>query len=190
MVIFGAWDKNLYALDKQDGKLIWKWTNGSPVINFSPASCIPVANKGVIYVVAPDRTITAIDAISGATLWRNNETRVRESIGISENGKFVYGKTMQDTLVAFATNRTAQRPAWYMNAGFGYEHVPSMLIEKEGQLFFGTRNGVVYAVDPAQQKILWAHKIDNSMVNTVRVLDKNRIIASTMDGKVTLLAIN
>jgi outer membrane protein assembly factor BamB/predicted phosphodiesterase len=190
MVIFGAWDKNLYALDKQDGKLIWKWTNGSPVINFSPASCIPVAYKGVIYVVAPDRTITAIDAITGATLWRNNEARVRESIGISENGKFVYGKTMQDTVVAFATSRTAQRPAWYMNAGFGYEHVPSMLIEKEGQLFFGTRNGVVYAIDPAQQKILWAHKIDNSMVNTVRVLDKKRIIASTMDGKVTLLEVN
>jgi outer membrane protein assembly factor BamB len=97
---------------------------------------------------------------------------------------------MQDTLVAFATNRTAQRPAWVMNAGFGYEHVPSMLIEKEGQLFFGTRNGVVYAVDPAQQKISWEHKIDNSMVNTVRVLDKKRIIASTMDGKVTLLEVN
>jgi outer membrane protein assembly factor BamB/predicted phosphodiesterase len=190
MVIFGAWDKNLYALDKLDGKLIWKWSNGSPVINFSPASCIPVANKGVIYVVAPDRNITAIDAITGVTLWRNNEARVRESIGISENGKYVYGKTMQDTLVAFATNRTAQRPAWYMNAGFGYEHVPSMLIEKEGQLFFGTRNGVVYAVDPAQQKILWAHKIDNSMVNTVRVLDKKRIVAATMDGKVMLLEVN
>jgi outer membrane protein assembly factor BamB len=190
MVIFGAWDKHLYALDKQDGKLLWKWSNGSPVINFSPASCIPVANKGVIYVVAPDRTLTAIDAVSGTTLWRNNEARVRESIGISENGKFVYGKTMQDTLVAFATSRTAQRPAWYMNAGFGYEHVPSMLIEKEGQLFFGTRNGVVYAVDPAQQKILWAHKIDNSMVNTVRVLDKKRIIAATMDGKVMLLEVN
>lgn len=190
MVIFGAWDKYLYALDRQDGKLIWKWTNGSPVINFSPASCIPVAYKGVVYVVAPDRTITAIDAVTGSTLWRNNEARVRESIGISENGKYVYGKTMQDTLVAFATSRTAQRPAWYMNAGFGYEHVPSMLIEKEGQLFFGTRNGVVYSIDPAQQKIIWAHKIDNSMVNTVRVLDKKRIIASTMDGKVTLLEVN
>jgi outer membrane protein assembly factor BamB/predicted phosphodiesterase len=190
MVIFGAWDRNLYALDKQDGKLIWKWTNGSPVINFSPASCIPVASKGVVYVVAPDRNISAIDAITGATLWRNNETRVRESIGISENGRFVYGKTMQDTLVAFAASRTAQRPAWVMHAGFGYEHVPSMLIEKEGQLFFGTRNGVVYAVDPTQQKISWAHKIDNSMVNTVKVLDKKRIIASTMDGKVTLLEVN
>lgn len=189
MVIFGAWDKNLYALDRSDGKLLWKWNNGSTVINFSPAACTPVARKGVVYIVAPDRFITAIDAISGTTLWRNNEARVRESIGISEDGKWIYGKTMQDTIVAFAANKMAQRPAWYMNAGFGYEHVPSMLIEKDGQVFFGTRNGVVYAIDPRLQKISWAHKIDNSMVNTVRVLDKKHLIAATMDGKVTLIEI-
>jgi outer membrane protein assembly factor BamB len=96
---------------------------------------------------------------------------------------------MQDTVVAFATSHTAQHPAWVMNAGFGYEHVPSMLIEKDGQVFFGTRNGVVYAIDPKTQKTVWAHKIDNSMVNTVRVLTKKQLIASTMDGKVTLLEV-
>ena len=188
-VIVGAWDRNLYALDKQDGKLLWKWNNGSTVINFSPAACIPVAANGVVYIVAPDRTITAIDAQTGAALWRNNETRVRESIGISNDGKWIYGKAMQDTVVAYAASRELQHPAWVMHAGFGYEHVPSMLIEKEGQVFFGTRSGVVYAIDPALQKVIWAHKIDNSMVNTVRVLDSKHIIASTMDGKVTLLEV-
>ncbi|MDF2187486.1 PQQ-binding-like beta-propeller repeat protein [Paraflavitalea sp. CAU 1676] len=188
-IVFGAWDRNLYALDRNDGKLLWKWNNGSSVINFSPASCIPVAVNGVVYVVAPDRTISAIDAQSGATLWRNKETRVRESIGISSDGKWIYGKTMQDTVVAYAASSEAQSPAWVMNAGFGYEHVPSMLIEKDGQVFFGTRSGVVYAIDPQNRKVVWAHKIDNSMVNTVRVLSGKRIIASTMDGKVALLEV-
>jgi outer membrane protein assembly factor BamB len=62
-----------------------------------------------------------------------------------------------------------------------------MLIEKGGQVFFGTRNGVVYAIDPTTQNINWAYKIDNSMVNTVNVISSKQIIASTMDGKVTLL---
>ncbi len=74
-----------------------------------------------------------------------------------------------------------------MNCGFGYEHVPSMLTEKEGHVFFGTRSGVVYAIDPASQQIAWAHKIDNSMVNTVRVLSKQQLIVSTMDGKIVFL---
>jgi len=76
-----------------------------------------------------------------------------------------------------------------MGCGFGYEHVPSMLIEKDGHVFFGTKNGVVYAIDPDKQEIVWAHKIDNSMVNTVRVLDKQQLVVSTMDGKVVLLEI-
>ena len=62
-----------------------------------------------------------------------------------------------------------------------------MLIEKDGVIFFGTRSGVVYSIDAAAQKTRWAYKIDNSMVNTVQVIDKKNIIASTMDGKVVLL---
>jgi outer membrane protein assembly factor BamB/predicted phosphodiesterase len=182
-VIFGAWDRNLYALDRSTGKLVWKWNNGSTVRNYSPASCIPVASNGVIYVVAPDRYISAIDAVDGKTLWRNNDATVRESIGISADGKWIYGKTMQDTIVAYAASREKQSAAWKMHCGFGYEHVPSMLIEKDGLVFFGTKSGVVYCIDPKTQQIVWAYKIDNSMVNTVKVLDKNTVIASTMDGK-------
>lgn len=188
-VIFGAWDRHLYALDKSNGSLLWKWNNGSTVRNFSPASCIPVVHDSVVYVVAPDRHVSAIDVNSGSTLWRNNDSRIRESIGISEDGKWIYGKTMQDTIVAYATSRQKQSASWRMHCGFGYEHVPSMLIEKDGQVFFGTKNGVVYSIDPVKQEIIWAHKIDNSMVNTVKVLDKNKLIVSTMDGKVALLEI-
>jgi outer membrane protein assembly factor BamB len=188
-IIFGAWDTNLYALNKQDGQLVWKWNNGSTVRNFSPAACIPVATDGIVYVVAPDRYITAIDAGSGTTIWRNNDTRIRESLGISADKKWIYGKTMLDTVVAYATSKEKQSATWTFNAGFGYEHVPSMLIEKQGQVFFGTKSGVVYSIDPVNRKVLWEHKIDNSMVNTVRVIDGSSIIASTMDGKVSLLKV-
>ena len=186
-IIFGAWDRNLYAMDEKTGVLIWKWNNGSSIRNYSPAACIPVVHDGIVYVVAPDRYISAINSTDGKTLWRNNDATVRESIGISADGKWVYGKTMQDTIVAYATSREKQSAAWKLHCGFGYEHVPSMLIEKEGSVFFGTKSGVVYSIDPAMKKINWAYKIDNSMVNTVRVLDKQRLIASTMDGKVVLL---
>ena len=186
-IIFGAWDRHLYALDKNSGKLIWKWNNGSAIRNYSPAACIPVVSGNEVYIIAPDRYITAIDIETGQTLWRNNDATVRESIGISENGKWIYGKTMQDTIVAYAASREKQGAAWKMNCGFGYEHVPSMLIEKNGLLFFGTRSGVVYCIDPKKQTIVWAYKIDNSMVNTVRVIDRKNIIAATMDGKVAFL---
>ena len=189
-IIFGAWDTYLYALDKLTGSLIWKWNNGNSVINFSPAACIPVIENDIVYIVAPDRYMTALDLQTGQTLWRTKESTVRESIGISEDGKWVYGKTMQDTVVAFSANRTAPQAVWKMHAGYGYEHAPSMLIEKNGVLYFGTRNGVVYAIDPSTQKIVWKYKIDNSMVNTVNVFQAGKLIVSTMDGKVSLLESN
>ena len=189
IIVFGAWDRNLYALNKTTGELLWKWNNGSHVINFSPAACIPVISNETVYVVAPDRYLSAIDLTTGQTLWRSNEATVRESIGISEDGKWIYGKTMQDTVVAFPAVREKASAAWKMHVGYGYEHAPSMLIEKAGSLVFGTRNGVVYAINPTAQQRLWAWKIDNSMVNTVAVLPGKKVLASTMDGKVTLLQV-
>jgi outer membrane protein assembly factor BamB len=186
-IIFGSWDTFLYSLNAATGMLVWKWSNGSSVRNLSPASCIPIVKDGVVYIVAPDRFITAIDEKSGTTLWRSNESTVRESMGVSDDGRLIYGKTMQDTVVAFATGRTKQPAVWKMHVGFGYEHVPSMLKEKDGAVFFGTRNGVVYSIDPKQQKTNWAYKVDNSMINTVRPLDNKNLVATTMDGKVVLL---
>ena len=188
-IIFGAWDTYLYSLNKNTGRLNWKWSNGSSVRNYSPASCVPVIKDDVVYIVAPDRYLSAIDAVTGQTLWRSNESTVRESIGISKDGNFIYGKTMNDTLAAFTTGRQLQKAAWKLNVGYGYEHTPSMLIEKDGNVFLGTRNGIVYAIDTKEKKTAWAYKIDNSMVNTLNIINKKNIIASTMDGKVTLLQI-
>lgn len=188
-IIFGAWDTHLYCLNSSDGSLSWKWNNGSSIRNYSPAACTPVILFGVVYIVAPDRYITAIDFGNGNTLWRNNDASVRESIGFSLDAKWIYAKTMQDTIVAYHESLEKQSAAWKMHVGFGYEHVPSMLIEKDGLVFFGTKNGVVYCLDPKLQQLIWAHKIDNSMVNTVRVIDKSNLIAVTMDGKIVLLKV-
>lgn len=186
-IYFGAWDKNLYALNMKDGSLSWKWTNGKGNRMFSPAMVIPVAAQGAVFIVAPDRYITALDAETGKELWRSNEVSVRESLGISNDNKLLYAKTMNDSIVAFRTNREKADLAWSLNLEYGYDHVPSMLIEKDGEVYFGGRNGVIFSVDPKDRKLNWSYKIDNSMVNTVNVLDKHSLTAATMDGKVVLL---
>lgn len=186
-IIFGAWDKHLYALNSTTGKLEWKWNNGTAIINYSPAACIPVAANGAVFIVAPDRYVTSIDATNGKTLWRSNDAKVRESIGISEDRKWIYGKTMQDTVAVYQASREKQIAAKKINCGFGYEHVPSMLVELNGLVYFGTKNGVVYCLNPTTQNVVWTHKIDNSMVNTINVINDNSLVAATMDGKMVLL---
>ena len=186
-VIFGAWDTYLYALNATDGSLAWKWSNGSKTLNLSPAACWPVASKGKIFIVAPDRFMTAIDADSGKQVWRSNRFMVREMIGVSEDGERVYARCMTDTVVAFSPSAPSQELEWATNCGYGYDIDPSMPVEKDGVVFFGTKNGLVYALDGKSGEVRWTHKVGVTTVNTLAPLDARHVVATDLDGKVMLI---
>ena len=186
-VIFGAWDTFLYALHMKDGSLAWKWSNGNPGLLFSPAACWPVASDGKIFIAAPDRYLTAIDAETGKTAWRTNRFQVRETVGISTDGKRVYARCMVDTVFAFSASAPSFSPLWVQSCGYGYDIDPSMPIEKDGVLFFGTKNGLLIALDAESGRVLWKHRVGETVVNTLVPLDAYRVIASDLDGRLMLL---
>ncbi len=146
-VIFGAWDQHLYALDARSGELLWRWKGDKAGDLLSPAACWPVGAAGKVFVVAPDRQMTALEASNGRQVWRTGEYVVRESIGLSEDGRRVHVRAMNDYFYAFATDAETPVLVWRNNAGFGYDINSAMLAEKDGTVFYGTKNGVVYALD-------------------------------------------
>lgn len=187
MVIFGAWDTNLYALNKKTGMLLWKWTNGIKSTHYSPAAVWPVTSNGKVFVVDPERAMTAIDLETGKTVWRTKQSMVRESIGISEDGNRIYAKTMQDSVVCYSSQNNEPKKIWSVDAGFGYEHNPSMLVEKSGIVFGSTKNGLIFALDGLTGKILWKHKIGNSLINTVLPIDHKRLLFTAASGEVGMI---
>jgi outer membrane protein assembly factor BamB/predicted phosphohydrolase len=186
-VIFGAWDTFLYALSVKDGSLVWKWTNGNDGVLLSPAACWPVAANGKVFVVAPDRYMTSIDAQTGKTIWRSKRHQVRECIGISEDAKRIYVRCMTDTVVAFNSSASVPEEAWATNCGYGYDIDPSMPIERDGEVYFGTKNGVVFALDAHSGAILWKHRIGVTIASTPVPIENHRVIISDLDGKISLL---
>lgn len=186
-VIFGAWDNTLYALDKNDGKEIWKWTGGLTRMHFSPAAVWPVAAEGKVFIADPQRALTAIDLENGKTVWRTFESQVRETVGLSEDGKQIYSKTMNDSIVCFATQGDEPKKLWASNVGFGYEHAPSMPQEKEGVMYGSTKEGLIFALDAQTGKVIWKHKIGNSLINTVVPLNKKEVLFTATSGEVGLL---
>ena len=186
-VIFGAWDNTLYALDKNDGKEIWKWTGGLTRMHFSPAAVWPVAAEGKVFIADPQRALTAIDLENGETVWRTFESQVRETVGLSEDGQQIYSKTMNDSIVCFATQGDAPIKLWASNVGFGYEHAPSMPQEKEGIMYGSTKEGLIFALDAKTGKVIWKHKIGNSLINTVVPLNKKEVLFTATSGEVGLL---
>ncbi len=186
-VIFGSWDGNLYALNTADGSLSWKWSNEKSWLALAPAACWPVAADGKVYIVAPDRFITCLDAASGKEIWRSGRHQVREAIGISNDGSRVYAKCMNDTLFAYSTAASTEQFTWITDCKYGYDIDPSMPQEKDGVVFFGTKNGLVFALDGKSGTILWEHKIGNTIVNTVAPIDAHRVVVTDFDGRVILL---
>jgi len=186
-VIFGAWDQYLYALDANSGKLSWKWKGDTPGALFSPAAAWPVAACGKVFIVAPDRKMTALDAQTGIQLWRTGAFLVRESIGLSQDQSRFYVRAMNDFFYAFSTTASGPEKVWERNAGFGYDINSAMLVEKDGVLFYGTKNGLLFALDAQTGAIRWQHKLGTGVMNTVLPLSATQILATDFDGQVVLI---
>ncbi len=186
-VIFSAWDNTLYALDKATGKEIWKWTGGLTRMHFSPAAVWPVASNGKVFIADPQRAMTAIDLQNGETIWRTFRSQVRETIGLSEDGERVYSKTMNDSIVCYSTLTNIPEQVWASNVGFGYEHAPSMPQEKDGVMYGSTKEGLLFALEAKTGKIIWKHKVGNSLINTVVPLNGREVLFTATSGEVGLI---
>ena len=186
-VIFGAWDNTLYALNKADGKELWKWTGGLTRMHFSPAAVWPVAADGKVFITDPQRAMTAIDIETGNTVWRTFQSMVRETIGLSEDKERIYSKTMNDSIVCYSTKGNQPHKLWASNVGFGYEHAPSMQVEKNGVVFGSTKEGLIFALEATTGKVLWKHKTGNSLISTVVPLDNNRVLFTATSGETGML---
>lgn len=184
MIYFGAWDTYLYALNKTDGKLAWKWNNGNAGILYSPAAVNPVVSNGKVFITAPDRYWTALNALTGTVVWRTRQHEVRETEGVSVNGNVIYSRCMNDSVVALDARTDFPKVIWKTNAGYGYDHNPSMLVNRDGVIVFGTKNGLLLGIDTTDGTVMWKHKIGNSIINTVTILPQKECVLTTSGGVV------
>ena len=186
-VIFGAWDQTIYALNKTDGSLSWKWSDVRPHDLYSPAACHPVGAYNKVFAATPDRFLNAINAETGKTIWRSNKYKVRESAGISEDSSRIYAKCMNDTI--FAVTAEAEKPeyVWIKNFNYGYDHTPSMIMEKDGTAFVSVRGGMLFSFDGQSGALKWKHKYGNTFINTVLPLGRSSVLITNMDGDAALI---
>ena len=65
-----------------------------------------------VFIVAPDRYMTALDLVTGRVIWRVKQRKVRETTGVSGDGSKIYAKTMDGELLAVATAPDSYTEAW------------------------------------------------------------------------------
>ncbi|WP_126243921.1 outer membrane protein assembly factor BamB family protein [Chitinophaga rhizosphaerae] len=190
-VLFGTWGNRFYALDAQTGDSLWQWSNGAANRMFSPAAVWPVATRNRAWIVSPDRFMTVVDTENGQQIWRFRDDAqwVRESIGMSEDSSRVYAKTMQGNILAFDAGATERKVVWQSPVQLGYEICPTPIAEKDGVVFIAGQSGLVCAISATDGALRWKHQFSNCLVNTVQPLAGNRVLASSMDGKLVCLEV-
>ena len=77
--------------------------------------------------------------------------------------------------------------SWVKPCGFGYDINSAMIVEKEGVLFYPTKDGVILALESQRGELLWKYRAGVGVVNTVAPLSRNRIVTTGFDGVVRLI---
>ena len=187
-VYFGSWGNEFYALDIETGKTVWAWNRQTNRM-FSAAACWPVIAGNKLFVVAPDRQMTALNKDDGSIIWRNYDSLnwCRESMGISNDRKQVYVKTLQGKILAIDAEAPDRKVNWLSPVDLGFEIDPAPINESGDIIFIPSHSGAVYALNKINGALIWQHKISNCLINTVHPIDQHTLITSAMDGKLVCL---
>ena len=186
-LVFGAWDRHLYCLSALTGKLNWKWNNDRPHLLYSPGNVAPAISNNRVFIVAPDRFMTAINLKTGVQEWRTNKHQVRESMGISPDGEEVFAKLMNDSIVSISAVSKQFKTLWAVDAGIGYDHNPCPLIVSDKLVVGATKNGLITAINRNSIDAAWMHKSGNASVNEMLFAANGDIWFSTTEGRVVRL---
>ncbi|MCF2517486.1 PQQ-binding-like beta-propeller repeat protein [Dyadobacter sp. CY351] len=188
-IFFGCWANDFYALDMKTGALAWKWNNGAANRMFSPAAVYPVASGNRVFVVAPDRYMTALNVATGNVVWRKQipTVRVRESIGLSSDSSLVFVKTMDGDIYGVSTKADSMELSWKAKLKLPYEISPTALVETNNILYVPSNSGMVCAIDRSSGETIWKHKVSNALISGITPVDKRTVLVTTMDGKIVML---
>jgi outer membrane protein assembly factor BamB/predicted MPP superfamily phosphohydrolase len=189
MLIFGTWDNHLYALDTETGDIRWDWHSGYTNRMLSPAACVPVAVNNRVFVVAPDRKMTCLDAMTGKLIWRSDlgGSSVRESMGISADSTLILAKAMNGDIIGVKADGDSPEASitWKADVNTGYDIAPGVIKESHGVIFVPTDKGIIYAVARDDGRLLWSHRIAACLINSIVPLSSNTLVCNSMDGVVT-----
>ncbi|MBF4484343.1 PQQ-binding-like beta-propeller repeat protein [Flavobacterium sp. CSZ] len=195
LIIFGAWDTNVYCLNKNTGTLIWKWNNGNnKQVLYSAGNVNMVASKKRLYLVTPERFLTILEIETGKTLLRTSKWKVRESMGKGQDGKWFYAKTMEGELLRLPLNDDLElteenlvNQSKILDLKLGYEHNPAGILENKNKIYTGSRKGEVVVVDAEKFEIIKQINLGSSSVNGFSVDDQGKVWTSLIEGGIYLL---
>ncbi len=139
-VYISSYDKRLYALSTEKGRLMWRFTAED---GFAAS---PYLHARKIYVGAEDGHLYSLDSITGRELWSfKTDGPIRCSAVASK--KHIYFGSDDGNL--YALDRITGHLIWQFATGAPIRSRPYVQESENGRIFFGAENGYFYCLDMA-----------------------------------------
>ena len=171
IVYFGGQDKNMYALNGQDGTLIWKYQSDG---DFSYST--PTLVNGIIYSTNTDSHLYAIDAASGTLKWKFATGSTTISSPAVVNGIAYFGS---DDHFIYAVDAISGNLKWKYQT---QQNVDSSPIVSNGIVYIGSADGNLYALDVVTGNLKWKYDTGSIIVKSSPLISKEVVFIGNRNG--------
>lgn len=166
-VYVGAYDHNLYAIRREDGRFAWKYAAGG---GFAAS---PIVEGGNIYIGSEDGNLYALTAESGRLIWKcETGGSIRCTARYSQGHVFIGS----DDAYLHVVNAQSGKRAWRFEAVGPVRSRPAIL-EKEGRAYFGCEGGEFYCVD-FSGSLKWRFRAKRAITSAPAIADGLVVVAS------------
>jgi outer membrane protein assembly factor BamB len=175
LILVGAYDHNLYALNIVDGELVWKF----PATGGLGAS--PYVYDGSVVIGSVDQHLYSVHLINGRMNWR---FATEGPIYSSPTVRFDHVFFGSDDGYLYAVNAAQGKEVWKANA---YSAVRSSPFVSEENVYFGTESGYIFCLDLSNGRNKWQSQAKRAITSSPTVVD-DIVFVGSMDS--TLLALD
>lgn len=177
MVLVASQEGYLYALNSNDGKVIWRYKTSGKILGS------PMIMDGTVYVGSWDKNLYALDLASGATRWK---FQGQESFSIAPTGADGKVYAGNDDHIMYCLNAASGKVLWKTTI---FSPVPLLssspaIIGK--MMFCGSPDNSVYAIDTRNGAVKWKFPTQRPIISSPAVCDSGICIGS-QDGNLYMI---
>jgi serine/threonine protein kinase len=175
VVLFGSYDRNLYALDGSTGELRWSYQSDGGIVSK------PIVVEGDVYFGSEDQRLHVVNFRSGKINWTQyTDGPIRSSPYFAEGHVFIGS----DDGCLHAFNIATGRQTWQMEAGAPIRSTP---VVHEDSILFGTEMGDLFCVD-FKSNVKWHFKAKRAVTSSP-VVANHSVYFGSVDGTIYALDI-
>ena len=173
LVLFGAQDARLYALNVKTGKQVWQLETNDQV------RCSITVVGGQAFVAGCDGGLHIVDLDNGKEI---HNVMIDSPTGVTPaaQGDFIYVGTEQSGFHAIDWKNA--KPKWKFNDDEGSISTRSSPSVNSNHVIFGARDRTVYSLNPNNGKKNWSTEL-KANVDSSPVIVQDRVFVGSTDGR-------